>query len=117
MTDILLTIQYATGYANVKWTDTMSIMINLTGGGTLWGQSLSKTAVGITLLRLSDRTQTYILWFCIFTMNSYMIIKFFFIWARFCGKSNYDVVRYSPFDLIQETLPEHKQSLPDQNNC
>lgn len=88
-TDIIITIKYATGYVKGNWDDEMHILVNITSCGTLIGQAWSKTALGITLLRMSDKKQTVILWFCIASMNSYMIIKVFFQWAKFCGKSEY----------------------------
>ncbi len=89
VTDIIITIEYATGYVAGNWDDRMHILINITSCGTLMGQAWSKTALGITLLRMSDKKQTAILWFCIASMNVYMVIKIFFQWAKYCGKSDY----------------------------
>ena len=88
-TNILITCEYATGYSNGNWDDRMHILINISSCGTLVGQAFSKTALGITLLRISNRKQAAILWFCIITMNVYMILKVFFTWAKYCGKSDY----------------------------
>ncbi|KAJ5046321.1 uncharacterized protein L3040_003568 [Drepanopeziza brunnea f. sp. 'multigermtubi'] len=85
-TNIFITIQFATGYVEGDWDDRMHILINVSSCGTLIGQALSKTALGITLIRMSNRTQQSMLWFCIISMNAWMITKVFFQWAPFCGR-------------------------------
>ncbi|KAG4432318.1 hypothetical protein IFR05_012197 [Cadophora sp. M221] len=87
--DIIIDIEWSTGYVKGNWDDRMHILINLSSCGTLVGQAWSKTALGITLLRMSNKKQTWILWYCIVSMNIYMIIKCFFQWAKYCGKSDY----------------------------
>ncbi|RDW56575.1 hypothetical protein BP6252_14080 [Coleophoma cylindrospora] len=89
VTDILITDEYATGYSTGYWDDRMHILINFSSIGTLFGQAWSKTALGITLLRMSNRPQMILLWFCIISMNSIMIIKVFFQWSKYCGKHSY----------------------------
>ncbi|RDW83038.1 hypothetical protein BP5796_04529 [Coleophoma crateriformis] len=89
VTDIIVTCQYATGYVTNYWHDRMHILINLSTGGTLFGQAWSKTALAITLLRISNKKQLVLLWFCIITMNLLMIVKVFFQWAKYCGKDDY----------------------------
>ncbi|CZR66573.1 related to integral membrane protein pth11 [Phialocephala subalpina] len=88
-TDIVISVEYALGYDTGNWDDRMHILINISSCGTLIGQAWSKTALGITLLRMSNKKQAAILWFCIITMNSYMIVKVFFQWAKYCGKDDY----------------------------
>ena len=88
-TNILITCEYATGYNKGNWNDRMHILINISSCGTLVGQAWSKTALGITLLRISNRKQLAILWFCILTVNLYMILKVFFTWAKYCGMADY----------------------------
>ncbi|KAL2072037.1 hypothetical protein VTL71DRAFT_11380 [Oculimacula yallundae] len=88
-TDIIIDIEWATGYAEGYWDDRLRILINITSCGTLIGQALSKTALGITLLRISNKKQSAILWYCIASMNIFMIIKCFFQWAKLCNKSAY----------------------------
>ncbi|KAJ8106990.1 hypothetical protein OPT61_g9174 [Boeremia exigua] len=87
----LITLEYATGYVVDKWDDRMQILINVTSCGTLIGQALSKTAFAVTLLKLTKGWLRWILWFCIVTMNAYMIIKCFFQWAKIIDKPSYDV--------------------------
>lgn len=89
VTDMFITIEYTLGYVSGDWDDRMHILINISSIGTLIGQAWSKTAFGVTLLRMSNRKQSAILWFCIGSMNIYMIIKVFFQWAKYCGKSDY----------------------------
>jgi hypothetical protein len=69
----------------------MHILINITSCGTLIGQALTKTAFAVTLLKLTKGWLQYFLWFCIGSMNIYMVIKAFFQWAKVCGKPSYDV--------------------------
>jgi hypothetical protein len=88
--NIIISVEYATGYVADKWDDRMHILINVTSCGTLVGQALSKTAFAVTLLKLTKDWARWILWFCIVTMNSYMFIKFIFQWAKVCGKKSYD---------------------------
>lgn len=85
--------EFATGYilehSTQKWDDRMHILINISSCGTLIGQAWTKSAFGVTLLRISSRRQAYILWFCIITMNLYMVSKVVLQWAKVCGKSSY----------------------------
>lgn len=55
----------------------MHILIDTTSCLTLLGQSLSKTAFAVTLLKLTRgvRWQQWALWFCIVTMDSYNLVK------------------------------------------
>lgn len=69
----------------------MQILINITSCGTLIGQALSKTAFAVTLLKLTKGWPQWILWFCIVTMNAYMITKCIFQWARITDKPSYEV--------------------------
>lgn len=76
-----------------KWDDRMQILINVTSCGTLMGQALSKTAFAVTLLKLTkDKVYwQWILWFCIVTLNAFMVTKCFFQWAKIVDKKSYDV--------------------------
>ena len=87
--DALISTEYATGYVTPHWDDRMHILINITSCGTLIGQAWSKTAFAVTLLKLTKDWQRWILWFCIATMNAYMIVKVIFQWAKVCGKDDY----------------------------
>lgn len=90
--DVLISVEFATGYVTKgEWDDRMHILINISSCGTLVGQAISKTAFAVSLLRMTERWQQYILWFIIVTMNSYMFIKVIFQWARQCDDTDYDV--------------------------
>lgn len=69
----------------------MRILITISSCGTLIGQAWTKTAFGVTLIRMSNEWQRWILWFCIITMNIYMIIKVVLQWAKVCGDEDYYV--------------------------
>ncbi len=80
----------------------MHILINISSCGTLIGQAMTKTAFGVTLLRLSsERWQKGILWFCIATMNIYMVFKVVFQWAKICGKQSTE--NYYRLDFCLDT--------------
>lgn len=74
----------------------MHILINISSDGTVIGQALTKTAFGVTLLRMchaSTRSrwpwQQALLWFCIITMDSIALTKCVFQWAKICGRDDY----------------------------
>lgn len=90
MNDILISVEYATGYIQDDWDDRMRIMINISSCGTLIGQVLTKTAFAVTLLRISNRPLSWVLWFCIVTMHLYLIFKIILQWGRVCGNEVYD---------------------------
>lgn len=87
----MISVEYATGYVEDTWDDRMHILINVTSCGTLVGQALSKSAFAVTLLKLTKNWLRWILWYCIVSMNVYMVIKVFFQWAKVCEKPSYDV--------------------------
>ena len=75
--DIIITAEFATGYVSPIWDTRMHVLIDTSSGLTLLGQSLSKTAFAVTLLKLTRGVpwQQGVLWFCIVTMNSYNLVK------------------------------------------
>ncbi|KAH7007309.1 hypothetical protein EDB80DRAFT_613974 [Ilyonectria destructans] len=91
----LIIHEFATGYvlkdSTESWDDRMHILINISSCGTLIGQALTKTAFAVTLIRISNQWQQYVLWFCILSMNLYMVVKVVFQWAKVCDKDSYDV--------------------------
>lgn len=91
----LIIHEFATGYvlkdSTESWDDRMHILINISSCGTLIGQALTKTAFAVTLIRISNQWQQYVLWFCILSMNLYMVVKVIFQWAKVCDKDSYDV--------------------------
>lgn len=94
LTDALIVHQYHTGYVPANgtvWDDRMHILINISSCTNVLGQSLSKTAFGVTLLKLTTRYQQYIIWFFIATMNSWALVKVIFQWAKLCDEDSYNV--------------------------
>jgi hypothetical protein len=91
----LISLEFATGYVTDTWDDRMHILITITSCGTLVGQALSKTAFAVTLLKLTKnwahRGYTWVLWFCIVSMNLYMLVKVITQWGKICNKKSYDV--------------------------
>ena len=75
--DIIITTQWATGYVTPVWDVRMHVLIDTTSNLTLVGQSLSKTAFAVTLLKLTKgvQWQQQVLWFCIVTMNAWNFVK------------------------------------------
>lgn len=73
----MITVQWATGYVTPVWDLRQHALIDTTSCLTLLGQSLSKTAFAVTLLKLTkgERWQQWVLWFIIITMNLYNLIK------------------------------------------
>jgi len=88
--DIIITIEYATGYVQETWDDRMHILINISSCGTLVGQALTKTAFAVTLLKLTKGWLRWVLWFCIVSLNAFMMVKVIFQWAKICGNPSYD---------------------------
>ncbi|OHE97026.1 hypothetical protein CORC01_07635 [Colletotrichum orchidophilum] len=90
----LIVYQFANGYvlkdSSQQWDDHMHILINISSCGTLIGQAWTKSAFGVTLIRMSNQWQRWILYFCIVTMNVYMIAKVVLQWAKVCGSKSYD---------------------------
>lgn len=91
--DIIITIEYATGYVSPSWDDRMHILILISSCGTLMGQSLTKVAFAVTLLKLTKgfscwKVCHWILWFCIATMCSYNFAKVRHSLAYWASMSN-----------------------------
>ncbi|KAK2025639.1 hypothetical protein LX32DRAFT_51819 [Colletotrichum zoysiae] len=90
----LIIYEFATGYvledSSKTWDDRMHILINISSCGTLIGQAWTKTAFGVTLVRMSNQWQRWVLYFCILSMNAYMIAKVFIQWGKVCGSKSYD---------------------------
>ncbi|KAF1918404.1 hypothetical protein BDU57DRAFT_537963 [Ampelomyces quisqualis] len=91
----LISLEFATGYVTDTWDARMHILITITSCGTLINQALTKTAFAVTLLKLTKAWThsgyQWVLWFCIGSMNIYMIAKVIVQWGKICGKSTYDV--------------------------
>ncbi|KAI5924821.1 hypothetical protein F4810DRAFT_719032 [Camillea tinctor] len=88
-TDSVITHEMATGYVTKTWNDRMLILISVSSCGTLLGQAWSKSAFAVSLLRITNRWQQGILWFCIVTLNLVAIVKIFLSWAKYCDQRLY----------------------------
>ncbi|KAH8722759.1 hypothetical protein GQ44DRAFT_711586 [Phaeosphaeriaceae sp. PMI808] len=113
MNNSIISVEFATGYVTDTWDDRMHILINITSCGTLVGQSLSKTAFAVTLIKLTkgwyDRAMDGALWFCIISMNLYMIVKVIFQWGKICGKPSYNVWYRLDFCLDSQFRDDFKE--------
>ncbi|ETS75745.1 hypothetical protein PFICI_12689 [Pestalotiopsis fici W106-1] len=78
-----------TGYVSKTWDDRMLILITISSCGTTVGQTWSKTAFAVTLLRLIQESQRILIWFCIVTLNVLMVLKVFMNWPKYCGNADY----------------------------
>jgi hypothetical protein len=110
--DSLISYEYAHGYVpqkGQKWDDKMHILINISSCGTLIGQAWTKTAFGVTLLKLTNRWGQYIIWFCITTMNAYMVAKCIFQWGKLCDEKSYDVWYRLDFCVYKPWLTDFKE--------
>jgi len=105
----IISAQYATGYVVDTWDDRMHILINITSCGTLVGQAHSKTAFALTLIKLTKGWYHYVFWFCIASMNSYMVVKVIFQWAKICNKPSYDVWYRLDFCLDNQFRDDFKE--------
>ncbi|KAF2635704.1 hypothetical protein P280DRAFT_169433 [Massarina eburnea CBS 473.64] len=108
----LISYEYATGYViqnGVKWDDRMHILINITSCGTLIGQAWTKSAFAVTLLKLTERWQQYILWYCIISMNCYMVTKCILQWAKVCNDDSYQVWYRLDFCLEKKFRNDFKE--------
>lgn len=105
----IISTEYATGYVTDTWDDRMHILINITSCGTLINQSLTKTAFAVTLLKLTKSWGQWILWFCIGSMNAYMIAKVILQWAKVDGKDSYDVWYRLDFHLDPKFRDDFKE--------
>lgn len=109
----LIVHEFATGYilpdSSHEWDDRMHILINISSCGTLIGQALTKTAFAVTLLRLSNDWQKWLLWFCIATMNAFMISKVIIQWAKVCGEESYQNWYRLDFCIESKTRDDFKE--------
>ncbi|KAF5669975.1 hypothetical protein FHETE_4658 [Fusarium heterosporum] len=109
----LIVYEFGNGYvledSSKEWDDKMHILINISSCGTLIGQALTKTAFAVTLLRMSNNWQKWVLWFCIATMNAYMIVKVVIQWAKVCGSDSYDNWYRLDFCLEKKFRNEFKE--------
>lgn len=110
LNDIIISVEFATGYVTKgEWDDRMHILINVSSCVTLIGQAVSKTAFAVTLLRMTEGWQRVALWLIIATMNSYMLVKVLFQWARLCDDTDYDVWYRPNYCVNSDFLDKFKE--------
>jgi hypothetical protein len=109
----LISLEFATGYVTDTWDDRMHILITITSCGTLVNQALTKTAFAVTLLKLTKNWThsgyQWVLWFCIASMNLYMIAKVIVQWGKICGKQSYDVYYRLDFCVDSKLRDDFKE--------
>ncbi|KAI8943051.1 hypothetical protein NX059_001087 [Plenodomus lindquistii] len=107
--NIIISIEYSTGYVKETWDARMHILITISSCGTLIGQALTKTAFAVTLLKLTKSSLQWVLWFVIVTMNGYMFAKVIIQWGRVCGNKTYDVSYRFDFCLDKQVREDVKE--------
>lgn len=88
-TNIFITVELATGYVSETWDDRMLILVSISSCLITVGQTLSKTAFAVTLLRITESWQRYALWVIIVSLNLYLVILLFLNWVNYCGQDAY----------------------------
>lgn len=114
-TNIFITIELATGYVSETWDDRMLILVSISSCLITVGQTLSKTAFAVTLLRITESWQRYALWVIIVSLNLYLVILLFLNWVNYCGQDVYwwkMPVVCAPYDTIfQIKIGQNGESL------
>lgn len=120
-TNIFITVELATGYVSETWDDRMLILVSISSCLITVGQTLSKTAFAVTLLRITESWQRYALWVIIVSLNLYLVILLFLNWVNYCGQSAYWWKMpgvCAPYDTIfQIKIGQNGESLPKLASC
>ncbi|TGO60764.1 hypothetical protein BOTNAR_0140g00060 [Botryotinia narcissicola] len=88
-TDIFISYEFATGYVVKTWNDRMLILVSISSCLTTAGQTWSKSAFAVTLLRMTNKWQKLICVATLIILNVFLVLKVFVDWSRYCGKSGY----------------------------
>ncbi|TGO24197.1 hypothetical protein BPAE_0109g00260 [Botrytis paeoniae] len=88
-TDIFISYEFATGYVVKTWNDRMLILVSISSCLTTAGQTWSKSAFAVTLLRMTNNWQKFICVATLIILNVFLVLKVFVDWSRYCGKSGY----------------------------
>ena len=88
-TNIFISAEFATGYVEKTWGDRMLILVTISSCLITVGQTLSKTAFAVTLLRITEAWQRWVIWFIIGTLNLYLVIVIFINWTNYCDETPY----------------------------
>lgn len=89
LANIFISVEYDTGYVSKTWDDRMLILVTISSCLITVGQTLSKTAFAVTLLRITESWQRWVIWFIITTLNLYLVIVLFANWVNYCGQGVY----------------------------
>ncbi|KAI0127545.1 hypothetical protein BJ170DRAFT_376870 [Xylariales sp. AK1849] len=110
-TNALISYEMANGYVTKTWGDRMLMLITISSCGTTIGQTWSKTAFAATLLRITNTWQKAVLWFCIVTLNIFLVLKVFVNWSKYCGLPKYqNYWRMDGFCIDYEATQDIKTS-------
>lgn len=120
-TNIFITVELRTGYVSETWDDRMLILVSISSCLITVGQTLSKTAFAVTLLRITESWQRYALWVIIVSLNLYLVILLFLNWVNYCGQDAYWWKMPSvcaPYDTVfQIKIGQNGESLPTRASC
>ena len=120
-TNIFITVELATGYVSKTWDDRMLILVSISSCLITVGQTLSKTAFAVTLLRITESWQRCTLWVIIVSLNLYLVILLFLNWVDYCGQKPYWWKMpgvCAPYETIfQIKIGQNGESLPTRASC
>ncbi|KAG4030322.1 hypothetical protein MFRU_012g00640 [Monilinia fructicola] len=88
-TDIFITYEFATGYVQKTWPERMLILVSISSCLTTAGQTWSKSAFAVTLLRMTKSWQRGICIATLVFLNVFLVLKVFVDWSKYCGKKGY----------------------------
>ncbi|KAK9771792.1 hypothetical protein SCAR479_11580 [Seiridium cardinale] len=96
-TNVVITTEMATGYVTKTWGDRMLILISISSCGTTIGQTWSKTAFAVTLLRMTDNWKRLV------------VLKVFMNWSQYCDEpADQNYWRMQGFCLNYEAVSRTK---------
>ncbi|KAK6601615.1 hypothetical protein H4I96_06956 [Botrytis cinerea] len=87
--DIFISYEFATGYVVKTWNDRMLILVSISSCLTTAGQTWSKSAFAVTLLRMTNTWQKFVCVATLIILNVFLVLKVFVDWSKYCGKSGY----------------------------
>ncbi|KAF7879296.1 hypothetical protein EAF04_000493 [Stromatinia cepivora] len=87
--DIFISYEFATGYVVKTWNDRMLILVTISSCLTTAGQTWSKSAFAVTLLRMTNAWQKAICIITLIVLNVFLVLKVFVNWSKYCDKSGY----------------------------
>lgn len=87
--DIFISYEFATGYVVKTWNDRMLILVTISSCLTTAGQTWSKSAFAVTLLRMTNAWQKAICIITLIVLNIFLVLKVFVNWSKYCDKSGY----------------------------